>query len=146
MLDQPMPFQYCTRAVPTPFAVNAPPTAKQVVGLGHDTPVRSALPVLLAVVITDHVVPFQRSINVRLAPFGPPPPTAKQLVALAHDTAASPLEVKPVRSGPRVIDQVVPSQCSSTCLANPFGRTHSPTAKQLCALGHDTPFSEASEL
>jgi hypothetical protein len=65
MMDQLVPFQRSTNVLVV-VPSNERPTAKQVVGLGHDTPFRtlSAAPVGLGLVTMDQLVPFQRSANV----------------------------------------------------------------------------------
>jgi hypothetical protein len=89
--------------------------------------------------MTDHAVPFQRSMSVfSVDPFWFEP-TAKQLVGPAQATAVSTL-VSPAGFGLVCIDQLVPSQCSTNVFCPPVGPTcQVPTAKQLVAVGHAMP-------
>jgi hypothetical protein len=107
--------------------VSLPPTAKQLVGVPHDTAESALAEPPTGSGAIDQFVPFHRSINVL-----PPPPTARQEVVLGHAT--------PVRNDSGVyglvaIDQAEPFQCSMRGLVVvPID----PTAKQLVALAHVT--------
>ena len=62
-------------------------------------------------------------------------------MALGHDTPFRELSKTPARSVVGIFDQVVPSQRTTNCARSPFARVEEPTAKQLVALGQETPFS-----
>jgi hypothetical protein len=80
-----------------------PPTAKQLVGLGHDTPLRLLLEVPREGALTaDQLVAFHATAST-----DPDVPTATQLVALEH---AMPLRLSP--AGEVTIAQVEPFHCS----------------------------------
>jgi len=118
------------------------PTAKQLVGLGHDTPPSAVSLVGFGVpsMVDQLPRPFQCSTTLFTAK---PPrnesylPTAKQLFALGHDTDPNEASF----GGLRFImnDQRLPFQCSTNGLIPP--PSEKPTAKQLVSLGHDTPAS-----
>jgi hypothetical protein len=146
--DQAVPFQ-CSTSVLTVEPTTSCPTALQFVALGHEIPTSSldVAPLGLGLVISDQLVAFQRSINVRVpgADGGRSLPTAKQLVAVGHATALqlvvvghetprSVLDEEPLGMGFVITDQFVPFQCSAICASSPW----LPTAKQLVAVGHDT--------
>jgi hypothetical protein len=74
--------------VPEPDADEREPTAKQLVGVAHDTPERieSTFPAGVGTFCTDHPDGFQRRAIVRRKPFAADEvPTATQLVADAHE-------------------------------------------------------------
>src|SRR5258706_5102357 len=81
--DQLVPF-HCSTRVFGAAAVPEPPTAKQLVALGQETPLSSLIsaPMGFGLVSTDQVVPFQRSTSVVWSVY----PTAMQFVALKHDS------------------------------------------------------------
>jgi hypothetical protein len=97
MIFQLVPFQRSTsvRAVEPSVDDDESPTAKQLVGLGHDTLNRltSAAPFGVGLGTIDQAVPFHRSINVfaliDVDANDAVSPTAKQLVALEHATPFS---------------------------------------------------------
>ena len=113
------------------------PTAKQLVGLAHDTWSRA-----LSTEVTgfgpaaiDQLVPSHCSMR--------SVPTAKQLVGLAHDTLTSELAYCEGRFGLATTVQLVPSQCSvKVCDPKDPDGTYEPTAKQLVTLEHAMPASE----
>jgi hypothetical protein len=111
--------------------------------LGHDTPHRTAYVVAagLGLETIDQLVPFHCSTNVLVAEPSKESPTAKQLVVLGHDTPLSKEAVAPVGLGLVRTDQLVPFHCSTSVVVAPKWAEDEPTAKQLVALGHDTPFS-----
>jgi len=115
------------------------PTAKQLVMVGQDTPLRSALaaPDGLVVVTAAQVVPFHCSTNVVPVALLP---TAVQVDVFEHDTATSRSSV--VGSGDAVIVQAIPFQCSVNVLRErDVGESviEDPTAVQSVGFGHDTP-------
>ena len=137
----------------------------------HDTAVSSVPSELggVGLATVDHVVPFQRTTNAPLVDT----PVAKQVASSGHDTASRPggllkppmiwrgaalaAQLRKPRPTPRapaafvatpgsglaMIDQLEPSQCSSNTPSS-ADASKSPAAKQLVALGHDTPRSSAS--
>jgi hypothetical protein len=122
------------------------PTAVQLVALAHETSASELKPRgRLGLGTIDHVLPFQRSINVA-GSSGPPmslKPTAKQLVALVHATLLSMLPEPIAGLGLVTIDHFVPFQRSINVLeALPVAAP--PTAKQLVGLVQDTPLSSGS--
>ena len=89
--DHALPFQRKLMRNPPLLFVNVP-AAKHVVALAHVTSDRELPidPLGPALAMIDHVVPFQRSISVRIRPLASSvSPTAKQLVALVHATPRS---------------------------------------------------------
>jgi hypothetical protein len=66
MMDQLVPFQCSTSVFTVPVLLTEEPTALQLVALEQVTPdsIDSFAPVALGLVITDHVVPSQRTTNV----------------------------------------------------------------------------------
>jgi hypothetical protein len=110
------------------------PTAKQLLGLAHDTPVRMlrSVPSGLGPVASDQVVPSHCSIKFV--------PTATQLVALEHDTLSSALLYCGGLFGLGTTDQVVPFHCSTrVCWAAWSATENAPTAKQFVTSVHETP-------
>ena len=93
------------------------PTAKQLVELVHDTPLRktSVAPLKTGLGTIDHVEPSQCSISgfaVKVVSVSVAmSPTAKQLVGLGHETLKSPASAPALAPG--TIDQVEPFQCSN---------------------------------
>jgi hypothetical protein len=86
------------------------PTAKQLVVLGHETPLSEALfPAGFGLGTIDQDDPFQRAISERSAAPLKYWPTAKQLVEVVQETFAS-LDCELV-AGDGSIDHVVPFQC-----------------------------------
>jgi hypothetical protein len=85
-----------------------------------------------------HRVPFQRSTSVVTGESSPWTfrPTARQLVALKQETPRKP-ESPSAGFSLVGIDQLVPSQCSTSVW--PYAPTLRPTATQNVVLGHDTP-------
>jgi len=110
--DQRLPFQCSTTVRRTNRSgEKASPTAKQLVGLGHDTPISSSLPPGLGrPVVFDQRLPFQCSIRLP----SPKKPTAKQLDVVGHDTPNSQESSFVFRFGLGMIDQLFPSQCSTS--------------------------------
>jgi hypothetical protein len=70
-------------------------------------------------------------------------PTAKHAVLVAHATPNSKLDVAPTGFGLGTIDQWLPSQ-RSVSVRGTLPAVKLPTAKQLVALEHDTPFNSVS--
>ena len=123
------------------------PTAMQLVGLTHDTPLRivDVAPTGLGLGTIDQLVPFHRSIKVFVVVLVEYEPTAKQLEGVAHDT---PFNFATMLAGSTAglgsTDQAVPFQRSkSGLIAAP--PNESPTAKQLVVDGHDTPSNSLRE-
>ena len=140
--DQLVPFQLSTREAITDEVLAKEPTAKQLVVVGHDTPLKvlSAPPAGLGLATIDHVVPFQSSTSELLAKkLLRDEPTAKQLVVLVHDTPLNAENTAPVGLGLMTRAQVVPFQRSTNDLTTVELLTKEPTAKQLVAVGHETP-------
>jgi hypothetical protein len=143
-IDQLVPFHCCTKVAEggktVPDGIPYEPTAKHVVVVGHDTPLRPLpdAPAGLGLASIDHVVPFHSSTNVLGGAAAVNVPTAKHRVVVGHDTPARPLLVAPTGLGLATIDQVVPFHCSTKVfVAEPV--VNVPTAMQLVGLGHATP-------
>jgi hypothetical protein len=96
MTDQLVPFQWSIRLL-----IKLLPTTKQLVVLGHDTPVRAAS-IGLGIVVIFQLDPFQCSTTPRPKSVLP---TAKQLVELGHDIPNSSEEVEPLGLGLGTTDQ-----------------------------------------
>ena len=123
------PFQRSTSVFDVDPVVTSP-TAKQLVGLEHETLAKLLVsPVGAGLGTADHCVPFQREMDGRPGPS----PTAKQLVALGHAIPCSGPE-----AGLATSDHAVPFHRSMSALPGPL-----PTAKQLVALVQATPFKVA---
>jgi hypothetical protein len=73
----------------------APPTAQQFSRAEHDTPLRneSADPATLGLAVSVHLLPFQRSIKVRVTPDAVWSPTAQQELTRGQVT---PLRTRPL--------------------------------------------------
>jgi hypothetical protein len=86
--DQLVPFHRSTSVRTDPDGATYLPTAKQLVVLGHEVPVKSATggPGGFGLATNDQLVPFQISVSVWLWSTAP---TAAQLAVLVHDTDAS---------------------------------------------------------
>jgi hypothetical protein len=99
--DQFMPFQRSTTPVPT---------AVQALAELHETPAGSPVgdPGGRMVGWTDQLLPFQRAAM--------PDPTAAQAVGDTHDTLAK-LPPAPASAGAGSVDQLAPSQCSTTAVS-----------------------------
>jgi hypothetical protein len=98
----------------------------QFVALVHET--LFSVPAALAT--TDQLEPFHCCTDV---------PTARQLAALVHDTALKELRVAPIGLALVTIDQLEPFHSSTNVVTTPL-TSRLPTAKQLVALPHDTPY------
>jgi hypothetical protein len=128
------------------------PTAKQLVVLAHETPLRldSMLPARFGVAMTFQLVPFHRSTNVRDDESGPDvevSPTAKQLVAPGHEIPDRLVAVAPFGAGLGTMFQLVPfhrSISGASLSDTPAKVDSSPTAKQFVALEQATPFRSTS--
>jgi hypothetical protein len=73
-----------------PSVAHAEPTAWQFVVDTHETPKRlESVPATLGLGVTDHVLPFHRSVSV-LTLDAPYAPTAKQLVVVGHEMPSRP--------------------------------------------------------
>jgi hypothetical protein len=134
-IDQPLPSHCSIRSVPT---------AKQLVGLLHDTPMSELLygEGRFGLATIDQVAPSHCSISVFCAesPGMRCQPAAKQLVVLAHDTLRSTLGNEPTGSGLVRADQLVPFHSSMKVLPS----TPPPTATQKVGLAHETAEGQAS--
>ena len=126
-----VPFQYSTSGL-RPLWGPTPPTAKQLVRVGHDTPLRTA-EVAGGVFMIDQRVPFQCSARVLDELLFSNPPTAKQLLALGHATPARAVFVEPEGRGEVTVDQTVPFHCSINARLEPSAPCVKPTATQRCA-------------
>jgi hypothetical protein len=120
------------------------PTARQLVALVHDTPLKElrVAPIGSALATTDQLEPFHSSTNVVTTPLTSRLPTAKQLVAVPHDTPYKSALLAPIGFGLATTDQLEPSHCSIN--VDPLTTWFAPTAKQFVALVHDTPAKNES--
>ncbi len=109
--DQRVPFQRSTSVPACP-----PPTAKQLVALGHATPLNEPSFFALA---SFHVEPFQCSISASSGEVLNELPTAKQLVDRAHATPKSEPVGGPGGRGLAAIDQVGLAFAGAAPDANP---------------------------
>src|SRR5439155_23927130 len=85
---------------------------------------------------TVHAVPSHASARAEPSDV----PTAMHVVADAHATANTRLSRAPCGVGMCTTDQAVPSQCSASAEWRPSFPKASPTAMQVVAFGHATPF------
>ena len=91
---QALPFQDSVSGLATPW-LKFSPTAMQLVGPPHETPVRSSL-ALFGLGVTDHMVPFHVTMRVWCLPAEVSNvPTATHSVGLTHDTALRALPANP---------------------------------------------------
>ena len=124
------------------FVVDVPvadePTAKQLVSLTHETPLRPDA-VGLGLGTIDQLVPFHHSTSVRNGWLPALLPTAKQLVALTQDTSLNSVPTSPAGLGLGRTDQTVPvHRCTKDLFVEPVSEW--PTAKQVELVGHETAF------
>jgi hypothetical protein len=115
------------------------PAAKQLVVLGHDTPVRTLLvaPAGLGLAMMDQLGLMGSKRNTSVWFDEPPEPTAKQRDALRQFTPFR--TPPPIGFGLATTDQLTPFQRSTSVW---FDEPVKPTAKQLVVLTHDTPFKK----
>jgi hypothetical protein len=109
-----VPFQRSTNVLIV-LVVESLPTARQLVVVGQDTPLRLLSVLGFGLVMIDQLVPFQRSTNVLVALVVEESPTATQLVVLGQDTPERML-VSALVLGLVMIDQLVPFQCCTKVL------------------------------
>jgi hypothetical protein len=143
-IDHTLPFQPSTTVrVVGPFTEK--PTAMHRADVVHDTLRRYAARTAagFGLATTDQSIPRHVSIKVRRNE-SPDQPTATHVVAPAQDT---PMRTELVGSGlgAVVTDQLVPSHFSTSVRLVPSKTTEDPTATQLVAVAHETPFSCALE-
>ena len=144
-IDQFVPFHRSIKLFVV-VLVDDDPTAKQLVGLAHETPFSVATMIagsMLGLGRLTHALPFHRSNTGRVTAPPKESPTAKQLVVAGHATARSSLREAPV--GGAVIDHAVPFQRSAsvTTVASVTATGwYDPTEMQPAVLAHDTPSSD----
>ena len=137
--DQLVPSN-CSTNVALNVPVNAFPTAKQLVTVGHDTRERKlpVAPGAFGLAMIDHACPSQRSTSVALNTASSEcEPTAKHVVVEGHETPVIENDA-PGGIANDSADHTTPFQCSRYGYSSRVADSPTPTAKQLVADAHET--------